>query len=263
MFSLSDSNIEFSILINGSNPIQIYRDPITNSANFVEGRKGSEFQIQVKNNNYYRVCVIPSVDGLSTIDGKTATKDSPSFIIEPRSTIKIPGWTIDHNTISAFKFTDMSKSYSKEVTGTDQKVGVVGIMVFNEKTTVDWYKIYRDCQNNPWINSPSQYPVSQPAWFRSTNGIEFSSLNAVSTSDVTSSSASTHDTSKPILGSSASVDLNADDHLGVGWGSQQDFRVREEEFNKGDKLCVMEIHYDTRKIWKHEVSFFSNENYQT
>lgn len=133
MFSLSDSNIEFSILINGSNPIQIYRDPITNSANFVEGRKGSEFQIQVKNNNYYRVCVIPSVDGLSTIDGKTATKDSPSFIIEPRSTIKIPGWTIDHNTISAFKFTDMSKSYSKEVTGTDQKVGVVGIMVFNEK----------------------------------------------------------------------------------------------------------------------------------
>lgn len=41
--------------------------------------------------------------------------------------------------------------------------------------------------------------------------------------------------------------MNADDHLGVGWGSQQDFRVREEEFNKGDKLCVMEIHYDTRK----------------
>ena len=101
---------------------------------FIEGREGSEFEIEVRNKTGNRVLAVISVDGLSVIDGKPAGLDSPGYTINAYQSIRIPGWKLASGEQAAkFTFGSRSSSYVSQATGETTNSGVIGVMLFEEQ----------------------------------------------------------------------------------------------------------------------------------
>ncbi len=91
---------EVRVLIKGR-PITEYTH---NGQVFIEGRDGSNFEIEFKNLTPNRVEAVLSVDGLSIIDGKDAGPLSSGYVVGPHETIRIPGWKLTDEQVAAFQF---------------------------------------------------------------------------------------------------------------------------------------------------------------
>ena len=86
------TSCELRVLIKGRPITEFVHEGDT----FMEGRGGSEFEIEVRNTTPNRVMAIVSVDGLSVISGTPAGVDSPGYIINGFQTIVIPGLSLIH-----------------------------------------------------------------------------------------------------------------------------------------------------------------------
>ena len=100
---------------------------------FIEGREGSKYTIWFKNNTNQRVMAIVSVDGLDVCKGQPAGPDSNGYLVNPGSSIEIPGWKLDDQTAAEFYFAKIGKSYAHASGANSNNVGVIGAMVFREK----------------------------------------------------------------------------------------------------------------------------------
>lgn len=125
----NDSAYEVTVLVNGK--------PITEYAHqgktYIEGRKGSEYAIRVKNNTYGRICAVVSVDGLNILTGKPAASTDPGFVLNNYEEITIPGWKLDSKEAAKFTFSAEDGSYSVQAGQGDTNLGVIGVKVFTEK----------------------------------------------------------------------------------------------------------------------------------
>lgn len=126
---MKTNNVEVEILIKGR-PVRVL--PF-NGKMYIEARYDSEYEIKIRNDNYHRVMAVISVDGLSVIDGKPASKDGVGYVLNGYSSASIKGFRKDQDTVGAFKFTKKRKGYAKEVTGSAENSGVIAIAVFAEK----------------------------------------------------------------------------------------------------------------------------------
>lgn len=100
---------------------------------FIEGRPGSEFEIEISNQTNARYMAILSVDGLSVTDGKPAGEHSPGYLLEPYASLRIPGWTLNQDQVAKFVFANRKESYANSSSGSDVNCGVIGVMLFDEK----------------------------------------------------------------------------------------------------------------------------------
>jgi hypothetical protein len=121
-------NVEVEIRVNGR-PVRSYNHE---GKVFVESRENTEYTIHVKNNNWHRVLAVPSVDGISVLDGKKATHDSIGYILEAYQAYEIKGFRKDYSTCGAFKFTKKGGGYA-ESKGDAQNVGIISLAIFKEK----------------------------------------------------------------------------------------------------------------------------------
>ena len=204
---------------------------------FIEGRKGSTFKLRFRNPTSKRVLVVPSVDGISTLDGNPAGPDSPGIIAEAYGTIDIPGWMVTTDKASQFVFQDRDSSYARSIDATTTNTGVIGVMVFSEvekvttrritpTTTVIHKHIYTPFQYpNPLVGGP--WGGSPVTWTSNTAGMTYDSVNmsAVSTS----------------------AQVEPSDQLGVGWGDAVEFKMNSTTFDKGEVVSQLVIFYDSRK----------------
>lgn len=213
---------------------------------FVEGRKSSEFDLEFKNHSAQRVLVVPSVDGLSPLDGTSAGPDSKGYIVGPRASLVIPGWTLDDSSVAKFVFSDKDKSYAQHSSGGTTNAGVVGVLVYGEKIIQPQAVVAQPYSVPPiYWPQPTTAPLDP---YRSSisnvtsalGGIQ--TINQISTSSATSASATRGVISKSGLESS-------DDSfgLGTGWGEKADFKINHTTFNRGDLGAQMVIYYDTRR----------------
>lgn len=144
--SLPSSVLEINVLVLGR-PVQKY---FHDNKVYIEARKGSEYTIQLVNKGYKRLLANVTVDGLSVMDGKEGdlTKQT-GYVVGAWSTVTIPGWRLDNNSVAAFKFGESGGSYAAKI-GKPRNVGVIGVAVFEEKQTpVDYF--YN--QNLTWTGS--------------------------------------------------------------------------------------------------------------
>ena len=211
---------------------------------FIEGRKGSEFQVEFKNNTNGRVLVVPSVDGLSTLDGQLATPDSKGYVVGPWATLTVPGWTVDGQSVANFLFNDKEKSYAAYSSQGTTNAGVIGVLVFAEKVTyVAPAPIIR--QAPYWPKSPTIYPNHpwdiRPTVTYGNAGAEGQMRNAASMSVKKSS------LSAEASATSASADSESPFGLGTGWGQKAEFKTTQTTFDKGALAAQLVIYYDTRK----------------
>lgn len=180
---------------------------------------GTEYELKVKNNSYRRILAVPSVDGINTLTGKEATKDSTGYVISGNSTLNIKGWTINENEVSAFKFSN-ERNYATYVTGHSNNVGVLSILVFEEKVNLykDFYEI--DKPYKPWCDKPVINPPEYPR-----------SRFHYGKDSVTRSIACSASTS--------------DNKVGTDWGSKQNFNTKNVTFDKSEAFKQYTIYYDT------------------
>lgn len=124
------TNYEIEVIVHGS-PAKEY---LHDNKYYIEGREGSAFSIRMKNNSGQRALFIPTVDGLSVMNGKEASFKSRGYIIDAYQSVTIDGWRTSDDKIAEFFFSSASQSYANKM-GKAGNLGVIGCAVFKEKPT--------------------------------------------------------------------------------------------------------------------------------
>jgi len=123
---------QLKILIDGK-PIQEYHK---DGRTFVEGRQGSNFSLELTNLTPRRILVHPTVDGLSAMSGKEASRlDNDGYVLHAFQKTEIPGWRLNDDEVARFFFAGDGKSYA-EKTGKGLDKGVIACAVWEEKVIV-------------------------------------------------------------------------------------------------------------------------------
>lgn len=240
----------FSVLV-GYYPAKVYTKSERFSATgeyFIEGRSGSEYSLRFTNESNQRVLAIFSVDGLDTVEGKAASKNSRGYVVGPWETIIVPGWTINENKVAKFQFQPQGTSNQTYVEalkadGIDVDTGnqgVIGVMVVKEKVYPKYYggyikPMWKPFDTNPaWSASPSSVPMSYNASF------------SVGSSSVKSSMTPTMDSAIPSGATLNSFELGSAS-LGTAFGSDETFNTRTVTFERDlDAVIWTKVYtYDT------------------
>lgn len=125
-------SIEVQVLVGGKPVKQYWHE----NNWFVEARKGANYEVKIKNNTHKRILAVVSIDGLSVLDGKSATSDSSGYVMSGYSSYSIKGFRVSNEEVNLFEFSDKSQSYAvKSPTGESSSAncGIIAVRVFEEK----------------------------------------------------------------------------------------------------------------------------------
>ena len=197
--------VEFQICVHGK-PCQEYYQ---HNKVYIEGRKGSDFTLRLRNRERRRVLAVVSIDGKDITTGKLASINGDGYVLNPYETYNIPGWLLDNHSVAKFFFSKDSQSYAAK-TGDTYNIGLIGCAVFLEKIKT----IRRDV-------------TLRSAGSRGMN------LGEV-------------DRGSSMKGTVCSTAMPSE--IGTGFGKKQDFNTTEVNFVKASNTPyeVLEIIYDTR-----------------
>ncbi len=193
--------------------------PHTDGYTYVEGRAGSEYVLELVNLSYERVLMVPSVDGLSVLNGKQDWEDG--YVVNPHATMRVPGWRRDNTKVAAFEFADPRDSYTNRVGNGATNVGVIGLMVYREKQQWPTYSL-NSLAIGGGLNSRGMFD----AGMLGSNSI--------------AAAAGAEATAKGLRSS----------ELGTGWGEDTTFHTTEVKFEKRDSSypdAIVALYYDSSK----------------
>ncbi len=207
---------ELQVLVAG-HPVREYGHQ---GKTFVEGRKGTAYTLRFRNSLAQRVLAVPSIDGLSALDGQPATDASNGYIVPAYASVEIKGWRPNLEQVAAFVFTDRSQSYASQ-SGTGQNLGVIGVKVFAEYQPTVRY-----------ISTVPMWAHGGPcgAGMGTAGDPAIPSFTTCSM-DLASASASTERSSTAF-------------NLGTGWGETKADHVMEAPFQRGVEMATLDIYYD-------------------
>jgi hypothetical protein len=112
---------------------------------FVTASKGERYSVRLYNPLPVRVAVNLTVDGLNSITGKpSGIADGQKWMIDPYSSITIPGWQVSEGEARRFFFTEKPKSYAQWQGDAMEKdlsanCGVIGAAYFWNQAELDQY----------------------------------------------------------------------------------------------------------------------------
>ncbi|MDE1905096.1 MAG: hypothetical protein KGH75_01415 [Rhodospirillales bacterium] len=250
-------NYTCEIVLNNNKSVFEYKHPdYTSGQVFIEGRLGSEYSIRLKNNTNDKVLMIPSVDGLSILDGKPANQESQGYVLGPWQSTDILGWTLDNSSVAKFVFGTKESSYAKQndVEGAEQNVGVIGVLVFKEEKPKEPEILFK-YKMEPWY-IPYPYPApSYPyrekpiygnePWITINNS--FINHNVPISTAQLSTMNTTVNSTQSIL--ETSIESNTEFQqftMGTEFGKAAEFKTVQTSFEKDkNTLVVLTIYYDT------------------
>lgn len=261
----STREFEARVLVRGKPVTEVVHQGNT----YIEGRRKSTYELQFLNKTSQPVLVVPSVDGLSVIDGQPAGKESSGFVVEPYGEVTIPGWTVNNREAAEFIFHaqgayyDDEQTYAEETGQDPRNQGVIGFMVFRQ----DWTKLYNIPKTSrpikrggPWGGGPevrrashSWKPGGHPESFTSdVYNITAQSFSSVvgSTSGEGSSVNCSFTPTMDTFGNTPSygVDVDAGKPLGTGFGEAVEFGTQSVEFHREANPCATFVfYYDTKQ----------------
>lgn len=267
------SMTDINILVNGNRCKTYFHE----GKAYIEGKPGSEYEIEVKNNVGNRVEAIATVDGLSVMTGKPGTTDEGGYVIDPYAAFRIKGFRYSDERCGAFRFSLKEQSYAK-TKGDKSEIncGVIACKVYREKIVYPQIsKVFRkrftprtiwdetwEWQDEPVYGTPS--PCTSPVTgglygpgrygYSTADGLEgrmpqSSTLRCCS--DGTSggifqgqSNASTINYSAVAGEPVASNDVF---NLGTEWGSDKVSKVVSTTFNRDTILTDFVLYYTDRE----------------
>ncbi len=144
-------------------------ETVKNGHPFVTAVKGERYSVRLYNPLPVRVAVNLTVDGLNSITGKpSGIADGEKWMIDPYSSITIPGWQVSDGEARRFFFTDKPKSYAKwreDVTGQNLSAncGVIGAAFFWSQAELNEYydenPLYRYSDSRPRAEKKSLFDM--------------------------------------------------------------------------------------------------------
>jgi hypothetical protein len=195
----------------GAHEAREYLSPVDHDT-YVEGREGSSFTLRIRNGSHRRVLAVPSVDGLSVLDGKPAGSSSPGYVLDPWQTLEVVGWKVDGDTAARFFFAGSSPesdgSYVAAIGGDIANKGVIGAIFFAEERSERPMPVFRGRQRGSMLM------------------------------------ASSASVSKGVM---RSMPLSAEAQsqtLGAGFGEATGFRTRTVSFRRGSRIAGVSLRYD-------------------
>jgi len=260
-------SLELQVLVN-DRPVREYGHQ---GSTYVAGHKGSRFTLKFRNNTAQRVLAMPSIDGLSAIDGQPATGASKGYIVPAYSSVEIKGWKRNLQETADFVFTDRSAtSYAAQTHGA-QNCGVIAVKVIAEKfipppapppAPVGIHH-HHDHYHDPywpwWRPWPSiMYTSSTTAQCSTGNmdgmkgsldlgsvsnsaGPQYTcNINACNTSPGVMAREVDH---SKLMSFAANAAETPDFTLGTGYGQVRQDVVSEAPFERGQELATFEIYY--------------------
>jgi len=241
---MKDKTYEIRILVNGRPAKEFTHDNKT----FVESRIGTEYSIQIKNNDWQRVLAVPTVDGINVISGEPDSGEpGEGYIVNGNSSVTIKGFRKDLDSVGAFKFCRKDFSYCNEA-GAPGNNGVIGVQIFSEKPRASFAPLQNWLSTNthavPNFRECSALPDTHPGvpceYDRYRDAIPQFSSNCSSGSNSSGQYSSTVNYSGKV-----SVVNNVADAFGVGttWGTEQISKVTLEEFEINCNVSEMCIYY--------------------
>jgi len=213
---------------------------------FVEGRRGSPYQIKFRNQRPERVLVVPSVDGLSVLDGNPAVAESPGYAVHGYSSLTLTGWRTSLSEVRQFEFGEKAGSYAGRSQG-QQNCGVIGLIVYGEKPAAAIPAI-QVIQQHTYLNPPpplvfTPYYGWQPGW------VSWSGSGCVINSAVgqTMSSGANVAATNYVSQTTEGVQQKVDFNLGTAYGRPLTDMVNYVAFERGPQLATLEIYYSDRE----------------
>lgn len=237
---------------------------------YVEGRSGSEFELELKNNSAKEVLMIVSVDGLSVTDGKEASEKSNGYLVSANSTIKIPGWTLNDKSVAKFVFADKKDSYASNHPEhvSEKNVGVIGVLVFSKKEKAVLPEIkyvpvpypvypswpysgwnYQPFNGNPYQINATYSSSSLVGGFTNTS-VRGGHIPGTESLSFNSSSACSDNTPTTIscMAMNSIVPQEQESFaLGTGFGQETEFKTQSVAFERDQIVATLLIYYDNRK----------------
>lgn len=257
-------NFEVQILVNGNPVKEYYKDGQV----YVEGREGQKYSIKIRNMGYNRILAVPTVDGLSVMDGKPASFDSNGYIIDGYDSLTIDGWRTSDKEVAEFFFSCHDHAYA-ELKGKGGNQGVIGVAVFNEK---EYYNYQTITYTSPLSDYDWNFP-SFPRWnspfiggITLTNNTANTTLSTSGTA-LTGASASAGNAyfcssdNTPVKQTRELRDV--EQKLGTGFGESKKSEVTKVSFHRENgPSAVFEIKYNTRQeLEKMGIDFTSKPVY--
>ena len=214
---------EVEVLINGT-PAKEYTHE---GKTYIEGREKTTFSLRLRNNSAGRKLFVPTIDGLSVMNGEEADYHSNGYIVPAHSAITIDGWRISDKEVAAFYFSSPEESYRRRMQK-GNNLGVIGVAVLDEENK------WTTPQPIPWIvpTTPTYPPCPhRDPWFP-----PFSPWICTTTDSVSNAMCcSQHENPTP------------SQKLGTGWGDQKTSEVTTVEFERASTPnTTFEIYYNTR-----------------
>ena len=136
-----------------------------NGRPFITASQGENYSVRIYNPLPVRVAVNLSVDGINSITGKpSGIEDGEKWMIDPYSSVTIPGWQVTSGEARRFFFTDKPKSYAKwrgDSLGKDLSAncGVIGVAFFWNQEELNQY--YDDHPIYRYTQRPLPYSASE------------------------------------------------------------------------------------------------------
>lgn len=210
---------------------------------FVEGKPGTEFCFVFRNNSSDRVLVVPSLDGLSCMDGNPATGDSEGYVVEPYRRVVIKGWRTSLEKSAAFTFERKKDGYVKAVGGDTENVGIIGAIVYKEKVSEPaesevWRRLRQVGESVGGIGGSCDNSASIMMNQSVGSGGSGGTIQAMNMSVVRQAK------------NTKAVETAAKFNLATGWGEVRKDEVREVQFARGELDAEFAIYYTDRKALK-------------
>jgi len=227
------SGVELIVLLGGV-PQYEYRH---RDETFVEAHLQQEYVLHIANNCNRRVLVVPSVDGLSVMDGKEASYQSSGYILEAHTAIDVPGWRLNNQDVAKFIFVSEDESYAQSK-GKSPHHGVIGLAVFQERPSPP-----------QWVTESStyraRYSTTSDTWQGKLYG-----ANSIETLNIAPPTSQTSGIlrERGVVEISCAAACEPASSAGTAFGPKTAHQVIEEAFEKASSTpaVVLELRYDTK-----------------
>ena len=205
---------------------------------YIEGRKGTDFILRLHNRSGNVILAVPTVDGLSVMDGEPGNYDSGGYVMGPYEHMDIPGWRRDDDKVAKFFFSKEGQAYAAKMEQDRRNIGVIGVAFFREK-------------EKPKPITGILRAKGMPRGSRLIGDVERGggpvTCNFLSTDKgggTTTESWSSYSTSEV---RERSLDM-PQQNIGTGFGKETTHKVRSVAFEKASNTpdAVCEIHYDDK-----------------
>lgn len=206
---------------------------------YVEGREGSNFELEIKNLTNRRILVHPTIDGLSCMTGVEGDRNNSThgYILGPWDEITVPGWRLNDAEVARFTFCGSGKSYAEKL-GKGENKGVIACVVWEEKPAYTYTLNYPETKWSGNVYGVYNTTGCAPKSVQSNpHGMLQDDLSATvycNTCSEVHSRGVVEETGKCF-------------NLGTGFGKLAEYSVRSVYFNPEDSsTCVAIIYYDNR-----------------